>query len=83
MEDPRDYLKGGIAKSEILNKDSRFIICSYFWGRNNRSKNSIRGMTYGQQADRLVENCKNLDLIIMLLSFPFLLKRKFIKLLWG
>jgi hypothetical protein len=74
--DPRNYLKNGIAKTEILNINSRFIVCSYFWGRDNRSKNSIKGMTYGQQADRLVENCKNLGLNYNVVEFPIFAEKK-------
>jgi hypothetical protein len=81
--DPRNYLKEGIAKTEILNTESRFIVCSYFWGRNNRSKNSIRGMTYGQQADRLVENCKKLGLNYNVVEFPIFAEKKIYQIALG
>jgi len=81
--DPRNYLNDGISQSEILNPKSRFIICSYFWGRNNRSRNSIKGMTYGQQADRLVENCKRLNLNYNVVEFPIFAERKIYQIALG
>lgn len=81
--DPRDYLKNGIVKSKILNPDSRFIICSYFWGRNNINKNSIKGMTYGQQSDRLIENCKKLNLNYNIVEYPVFAEKKLYQLALG
>lgn len=81
--DPRDYLKNGIAKTKILNPNSRFIICSYFWGKNNVNKNSIKGMTYGQQSDRLIENCEKLKLNYNIVEYPVFAEKKLYQLALG
>lgn len=43
---------------EIVNEKSTFVICGYFWGKNNVNKNNKDGLTYGQLADRLIHYCK-------------------------
>lgn len=43
---------------EIVNKKSTFVMCGYFWGKNNVNKNNKDGLTYGQLSDRLIYYCK-------------------------
>lgn len=43
---------------EIVNKNSTFVMCGYFWGKDNVNKNNKDGLTYGQLADRLINYCK-------------------------
>jgi hypothetical protein len=48
----------GIATLDFnVNKDSNFIIISYWWGRGNINKNSRKQLTYEQLADRLISDC--------------------------
>lgn len=57
----RNVLYGDIGvnyRYEIVNKKSKFVICGYFWGKNNVNKNNKDGLTYGQLADRLIHYCK-------------------------
>jgi hypothetical protein len=56
------YLDQGIEQKEILNPDSKFIICSYWWGRGNVNKNSTRKLTYDAQINRLIEQCRKLKI---------------------
>ena len=74
--DPKRYLDNPIVKSEILNNESSFIICSYYWGHNNISKNSIKNLTYGQYADRLIDNCKKLNINYNIERFPIFAEKK-------
>lgn len=48
---------GQVMKDLTLNPKSSFVIVSYWWGRNNINKNSVRNRTYDQQAKELVESC--------------------------
>lgn len=43
---------------EIVNKKSTFVICGYYWGKDNVNKNNKDNLTYGQLADRLIHYCK-------------------------
>lgn len=43
---------------EIVNQKSTFVICGYYWGKDNINKNNKEGMTYGQLAQRLINYCK-------------------------
>lgn len=45
-------------KYEIVNEKSTFVICGYYWGKDNINKNNKDSMTYGQLADRLINYCK-------------------------
>ena len=40
-----------------INKDSDFVITSYWWGRGNINRNSRENKTYDQLADRLIDDC--------------------------
>jgi hypothetical protein len=73
---PIDYLNNPNSKSEILNSDSSFIICSYYWGHNNISKNSIKNLTYGQYAERLMNNCKKLNINYSIDEYPIFAEKK-------
>jgi hypothetical protein len=44
-------------KYHIVNRKSSFVICGYYWGKNNVNKNNKDGLTYGQLADRLIDYC--------------------------
>ncbi len=46
-----------IVQSRILNKESNFVITSYWWGRGNLNKNSRDQLTYDQLADRFINSC--------------------------
>lgn len=73
---PRDYLKNPIVQSEILNENSSFVICSYYWGHDNVSKNSIKGLTYGQYAERLINDCKRLNINYNIERYPIFHEKK-------
>ena len=70
MENIVDYLKDGIVQSQILNKDSKFIMSGYWWGRGNINKNSIHKYTYDQQVDRLIKQCKTLKINYYFVEYP-------------
>lgn len=74
--DPRNYLNNGIVKSEILNTKSTFIVCSYYWGHDNISKNSIKELTYGQYAERMIDNCKKLNINYNIENYPVFSEKK-------
>lgn len=46
-----------IVQSRILNKESNFVITSYWWGRGNLNKNSRDKLTYDQLAQRFINSC--------------------------
>lgn len=66
----KSYLEGGIVQSEILNPKSTFMICSYWWGLGKVNKNSIRGLTYDQQVDRLIGQCRKLKINYYFVRYP-------------
>jgi hypothetical protein len=73
-----EYLKlldNPIETSEMLNSDSKFILVSYFWGKNNINKNSTKKLTYGQQAERLIQNCKKHNVNYYIAEFPVFEKK--------
>lgn len=74
--DPVDYIKDGIVSSEMLNEKSTFVVCSYYWGRENVSKNSIKGLKYGEYADRLIKNCQDLKINYYVEEFPIFAEKK-------
>jgi hypothetical protein len=48
----------GIATVDFeVNKNSKFVIISYWWGKGNVNKNSRKSLTYDQLADRLIQDC--------------------------
>jgi hypothetical protein len=69
-EDPVKYLENPIEKTEILNEDSTFILTGYFWGKDTVNKNSVRGLTYGQQVERLIEQCKKYNVNYYFAEYP-------------
>lgn len=66
----KNYLNDGIVQSEILNEKSTFMICSYWWGNGVINKNSVRGLTYDQQVDRLITQCRKLKINYYFIRFP-------------
>lgn len=64
------YLDNGIERTEILNSKSKFIVCGYWWGRGNINKNSVHKLTYDQQVDRLVSQCKKLNINYYFVEYP-------------
>jgi len=43
---------------EIINQKSTFVMCGYYWGKDNINKNNKKGLTYGELAQRLIDYCK-------------------------
>jgi hypothetical protein len=72
MTDDRHFIdKGGIVRSDLsVNPDSTFVIISYFWGSQNKNKNSPYGKTYGQQLDDLIESCKKVGCNYYIVEYP-------------
>jgi hypothetical protein len=62
---------------KIFNKDSNFILVSYFWGRNNVNKGSIYKLTYGEQVKRIIEDCTKLEVNYYFVEFPELTKKSY------
>lgn len=52
------YLDKGNVKSSFSNSQSTFVLCGYYWGKNVVNKNSVKGLTYGQQNERLIKQCE-------------------------
>lgn len=48
----------GVVYQDLSNKKSKFCLISYLWGWNNVNKGSIHKLTYGQQVERLIADCK-------------------------
>jgi hypothetical protein len=63
-------LDNPIEYTEILNDKSNFVIVSYFWGKNNVNKNSIKKLTYGQQVERLISNCRKFSVNYYIAEYP-------------
>ena len=68
-------LENPIIRSEILNKKSRFIIVSYFWGKDNKNKNSVKNLTYGEQVERLIGQCRKLNINYSIAEYPVFAKK--------
>ena len=66
----KSYLNDGIVQTEILNTKSTFMICSYWWGNGVINRNSVRGLTYDQQVDRLIAQCRKLKINYYFIRFP-------------
>lgn len=56
--------------SEILNENSTFILSGYFWGSNRVNENSIYKLTYQQQVDRLVQQCRKFNVNYYFVRYP-------------
>lgn len=69
-EKMKDYLKDGIVQTEILNDNSTFMICSYWWGEGNVNKNSVHGLTYDQQVSRLIDQCRKVGVNYYFVRYP-------------
>ena len=76
MTDYTTYLDNGIEQSEMLNPDSKFVICSYYWGRGNVNKNSIKKLTYDAQIDRLISDCRRLKLNYCFTEYPIFVETR-------
>lgn len=60
----------GEVLSKINNPDSNFVITSYWWGRGNVNKNSIRNRTYDKQIYDLAESCDKVKCNYYLVEIP-------------
>jgi len=69
-EDPKKYLENPIEQTEILNSDSTFVLTGYFWGRDTINRNSVRGLTYGQQVERLIGECRKHSVNYYFAEYP-------------
>ncbi|NDC95706.1 hypothetical protein EB077_10415 [bacterium] len=56
------YLQDTVVYSKILNSNSTFVLVSYYWGETVVNDGSISQLTYGQQVQRLIGNCENLNI---------------------
>lgn len=65
-----DSFKLGDVHFSISNMDSKFVITSYYWGKNNINKNSTKSLTYGQQVDNLVQSCKKHNCNYYIIEIP-------------
>jgi hypothetical protein len=65
-------LTEGIVQSEILNNKSTFILCSYYWGKGRVNKGSIKKLTYDQQVDRIIEDCRRCKVNYYFVRYPSL-----------
>ena len=63
-----------IIYTEILNKDSTFALVSYYWGHNNVNKGSIKKLTYGQQVERIIKDCRKHSVNYFFVRYPELEK---------
>jgi hypothetical protein len=70
LRDPIKYLDNPIEQTEILNRESTFILTGYFWGKDTVNKNSVRGLTYGQQVDRLIGECRKHQVNYYFAEYP-------------
>lgn len=73
----KNYFKGAEVHSRILNKNSNFIIVSYYWGKDNVNNGSVHQLTYGQQVERLISNCKKLKINYYFVRLPNLKKENY------
>lgn len=55
-----DLVNNTVIYSGIINKHSNFILTSYYWGNKNVNKGSIHKLTYGEQVQRLIKDCKKI-----------------------
>lgn len=69
-----EYIKyvttGGIVQSEILNAKSTFVLVSFWWGRGNKNRGSVKNLTYDQQVDRIISCCRKLSINYYFVEFP-------------
>jgi len=70
MNEFNNLLQNGIETSEILNPQSTFIMTGYWWGRGNLNRNSISKLTYDQQVDRIITQCKKLRINYYFVEYP-------------
>jgi len=62
----------GIVQTEMLNEKSSFYLVSYYWGKGRKNKGSIRGLTYDQQVDRLINDCRKAKVNYYFVRYPSL-----------
>jgi hypothetical protein len=70
------HLSNGIVQSEILNSDSTFILVSYYWGKGKVNKGSLYKLTYDEQVDRLIKDCRKHKVNYYFVRYPNLEKGK-------
>lgn len=63
-------IKFGEVLSKINNDKSNFVIISYWWGRGNTNKNSIRNRTYEKQIYDLAKSCNKVKCNYYLVEIP-------------
>ena len=66
----KEILSRGIVQTERLNENSTFYLVSYYWGRGKLNKNSIASLTYDQQVDRLVDDCRRSGVNYYFVRYP-------------
>jgi hypothetical protein len=59
-------------QSKIFDKNKKCLLVSYFWGKNNVNKGSIHGLTYGEQVDRIVNDCHKHKVNYYFVEYPVL-----------
>jgi hypothetical protein len=62
----------GIVQTEMLNEKSSFYLVSYYWGKGRKNKGSIRGLTYDEQVDRLIHDCRKAKVNYYFVRYPSL-----------
>jgi len=70
----KDIPTDGIIQTEILNPESTFILVSYYWGKGRVNKGSIYKLTYDQQVERLIKDCKKHKVNYYFVRYPSLEK---------
>lgn len=72
-------------KPTIINKNSKFVVITYYWGTNNKNKNlqlpcpedlkegeklEKEPITYGEMIKNFKENCKQVNVNYMFVEYP-------------
>ena len=77
------YLDTGNVRSEILNEESSFILTGYYWGTENVNRNSTKKLTYGEQAERLIGQCKKFKINYYFVDYPVFHEKKMYQIALG
>jgi hypothetical protein len=64
-----------IEYTEILNEKSTFILSGYFWGRNRVNENSVDKLTYLEQVNRIINNCREHKINYYFVEYPIFEKK--------
>jgi hypothetical protein len=68
--------KDNLIQTERVNPESNFYLVSYWWGRGNRNRNSVSGLTYDLQVARLIEQCRKLGVNYYFMEVPYFAEAK-------